>query len=68
MILLGMVYPYFWAMNGKEVEKKLHIHLNVLRVTFNVPCKVISESIYFFLTLFSNQANISNLIKAKMQI
>jgi hypothetical protein len=49
MILLGMVYPYFWAMNGKEVEKKLHIHLNVLRVTFNVPCKVISESIFFFL-------------------
>jgi hypothetical protein len=39
-------------MNGKEVEKKFHIDLNVLRATFNVPCKVISESFFFFIHYF----------------
>jgi hypothetical protein len=53
-------------MNGKEVEKKFHIHLNVLRATFNVPCKVISD--FFFVYIIFKSSNVSSVSKAKMQI
>jgi hypothetical protein len=47
---VSIVLGYEWK------RGKFHIHLNVLKATFNLPHKVISESINCFLILFSNQA------------
>jgi hypothetical protein len=29
MTTFGVIYPQFWATNGLEAKKNLHIHLNV---------------------------------------
>lgn len=40
MIAMGVVYPQFWATNGKEVEENFHNHLAILKPTFCVHCKM----------------------------
>jgi hypothetical protein len=54
MTALGVIYPQFWATNGLEVEENFHIHLNVLKATFCLPCKV-SENGKLLCPLLSNQ-------------
>jgi hypothetical protein len=54
MITMGVVYPQFWATNGKEVEENFHNHLVILKTTFCVHCKM-GESGNIMLHLFSSQ-------------
>jgi hypothetical protein len=54
MTTLGVIYPQLWATNGLEVEENFHIHLNLLKATFCLLCKV-NENGKILPPLFSNQ-------------
>jgi hypothetical protein len=54
MKALGVIYPQFWATNGLEAKENFHIHLNMLKATFFLPCKV-SENGKILPPLLSSQ-------------
>jgi len=40
MIAMGVVYPQFWATNGKEIEENFRNHLAILKAIFCVHRKM----------------------------
>jgi hypothetical protein len=40
MIALRVIYSQFWATNTTKAKSNYYFHLNVLKATFCVPCKV----------------------------